>query len=72
MKPAPCIRSPTVLWILLFSGFGTLSSAPHFVPLLPNTVIEGRIQLICYHWQYEEAFGNLNLRVLIIDSRLES
>jgi acetylornithine/N-succinyldiaminopimelate aminotransferase len=37
MKPASCIRSPTVLRILLNSGFRTLSSALDYVRLLPNT-----------------------------------
>jgi hypothetical protein len=34
MKSPPRARSPTLLRILLYSGFGTKCGAPHFVPLL--------------------------------------
>ena len=37
MKSPPRARSPTLLRILLYSGFGTKCGAPHFAPLLPNT-----------------------------------
>ena len=36
MKSPPRARSPTLLRILLYSGFGTKCGAPHFVPLLPK------------------------------------
>ncbi len=34
MKSPPRARSPTLLRILLYSGFGAKCGAPHFVPLL--------------------------------------
>src|SRR6516164_6056186 len=37
MKSLPKARSPTLLRILLHSGFGAKCGAPHFAPLLPNT-----------------------------------
>src|ERR1700730_17960643 len=37
MKSPPRARSPTLLRILLDSGFGAKCGAPHFAPLLPNT-----------------------------------
>ena len=38
MKSPPRARSPTLLRILLYSGFGAKCGAPHFVQLLPNTL----------------------------------
>jgi hypothetical protein len=39
MKSPPRARSPTLVRILLYSGFWTKCGAPHFAPLLPNTQI---------------------------------
>ena len=39
MKSPPRARSPTLLRILLYSGFGAKCGAPHFAPLLPNTQV---------------------------------
>ena len=39
MKSPPRARSPTLLRILLHSGFGAKCGAPHFAPLLPNTLM---------------------------------
>ena len=37
MKSPPRARLPTLLRILLHSGFGAKCGAPHFAPSLPNT-----------------------------------